>query len=110
RQLLAFSRKQVLEPRIIDVNSVVSNLDKMLRSLISENIELKTNLADNLAAARADPNQIEQVIMNLAINARDAMPDGGTVTIETRNATLADAYAAQHVSVPPSESVRLAVT
>jgi PAS domain S-box-containing protein len=110
RQLLAFSRKQVLEPRIIDVNSVVLNLDKMLRSLISENIELKTDLADNLAAARADPNQIEQVIMNLAINARDAMPDGGTVTIETRNTTLDEAYAAQHVSVIPGEYVMLAVT
>ncbi len=110
RQLLAFSRKQVLEPRIIDVNGVVSNLDKMLRSLISENIELKTVLADNLAAARADPNQIEQVIMNLAINARDAMPEGGTVTIETGNATLDDAYAAQHVSVIPGEYVMLAVS
>jgi two-component system cell cycle sensor histidine kinase/response regulator CckA len=110
RQLLSFSRKQVLEPRIIDLNGVVMNLDKMLRSLISENIELKTNLADNLAAARADPNQIEQVIMNLAINARDAMPDGGTVTIETGNATLDDAYAAQHVSVIPGEYVMLAVS
>jgi PAS domain S-box-containing protein len=110
RQLLAFSRKQVLEPRIIDVNGVVLNLDKMLRSLISENIALKTDLADNLAAARADPNQIEQVIMNLAINARDAMPDGGTVTIETRNATLDDTYSAQHVSVIPGEYVMLAVT
>src|SRR3989475_5627668 len=110
RQLLAFSRKQVLEPRIIDVNSVVVNLEKMLRSLISENIELKTVLADDLAAARADPNQIEQVIMNLAINARDAMPEGGTVTIETRNATLDDADAAQHVSVIAVEYVMLAVT
>ena len=110
RQLLAFSRKQVLEPRIIDLNSVVLNLDKMLRSLISENIELKTDLADNLGAARADPNQIEQVIMNLAINARDAMPDGGTVTIETGNVTLDDAYAAQHVSVIPGEYVMLAVS
>jgi PAS domain S-box-containing protein len=110
RQLLAFSRKQVLEPRIIDVNAVVLNLDKMLRSLISENIELKTDLADNLGAARADPNQIEQVIMNLAINARDAMPDGGTVTIETGNVTLDDAYAAQHVSVIPGEYVMLAVS
>jgi PAS domain S-box-containing protein len=110
RQLLAFSRKQVLEPRIIDVNSVVLNLDKMLRSLIAENVALKTNLADNLAAARADPNQIEQVIMNLAINARDAMPEGGTVTIETRNATLDDNYAAQHVAVVPGEYVMLAVS
>jgi two-component system cell cycle sensor histidine kinase/response regulator CckA len=110
RQLLAFSRKQVLELRIIDVNGVVLNLDKMLRSLISENIELKTDLAENLAAARADPNQIEQVIMNLAINARDAMPDGGTVTIETGNVTLDDAYASQHVSVIPGEYVMLAVS
>jgi len=110
RQLLAFSRKQVLEPRIIDVNAVVLNLDKMLRSLISENIELKTDLAVNLGAARADPNQIEQVIMNLAINARDAMPDGGTVTIETGNVTLDDAYAGQHVSVIPGEYVMLAVS
>jgi len=110
RQLLAFSRKQVLELRNIDLNHVVLNLDKMLRSLISENIELKTDLADDLAAARADPNQIEQVIMNLAINARDAMPDGGTVMIETRNATLDDAYAAQHVSVIPGDYVMLAVS
>jgi PAS domain S-box-containing protein len=110
RQLLAFSRKQVLEPRIIDLNSVVLNLDKMLRSLISENIDLKTDLATNLAAARADPNQIEQVIMNLAINARDAMPEGGTLTIETSNATLDHAYAAQHVSVVPGDYVMLAVT
>jgi len=110
RQLLAFSRKQVLEPRVIDVNDVVLNLDKMLRSLISENIELKTSLAPKLDAARADPNQLEQVIMNLAINARDAMPDGGTLTIETGNATLDHAYAAQHVSVIPGDYVMLAVT
>ena len=110
RQLLAFSRKQVLEPRIIDVNDVVLNLDKMLRSLISERIELKTELATDLAAARADPNQLEQVIMNLAINARDAMPDGGTLTIETGNATLDQAYAAQHVAVIPGDYVMLAVS
>src|SRR3989442_5014248 len=110
RQLLAFSRKQVLEPRIIDVNSVVVNLEKMLRSLISENIALRTHLATDLAAARADPNQIEQVIMNLAINARDAMPEGGSLTIETGNATLDEAYAQQHVSVVPGEYVMLAVS
>jgi PAS domain S-box-containing protein len=110
RQLLAFSRKQVLEPRVIDVNDVVLNLDKMLRSLIAENIELKTSLARGLRATRADPNQLEQVIMNLAINARDAMPEGGTVTIETANATLDQAYAAQHMSVAPGEYVMLAVT
>jgi two-component system cell cycle sensor histidine kinase/response regulator CckA len=110
RQLLAFSRKQVLEPRIIDMNDVILNLDKMLRSLISENIELKTALAPNLDAARADPNQLEQVIMNLAINARDAMPEGGTLTIETGNTTLDHTYAAQHVSVVPGDYVMLAVT
>jgi len=110
RQLLAFSRKQVLEPRIIDMNGVVMNLEKMLRSLISENISLQTHLATDLAAARADPNQLEQVIMNLAINARDAMPEGGSLTIETGNATLDEDYAAQHVSVLPGEYVMLAVT
>jgi len=110
RQLLSFSRKQVLEPRIIDLNGVVTNLEKMLRSLISENIELKTALATGLGAARADPNQIEQVIMNLAINARDAMPEGGTLTIETGNATLDENYAARHVSVVPGAYVMLAVT
>ena len=110
RQLLSFSRKQMLEPRIIDLNGVVTNLEKMLRSLISENIELKTALATGLGAARADPNQIEQVIMNLAINARDAMPEGGTLTIETGNATLDENYAARHVSVVPGAYVMLAVT
>lgn len=110
RQLLAFSRKQVLEPRVIDMNGVVMNLDKMLRSLISENVELQTHLANNLAAVKADPNQIEQVIMNLAINARDAMPGGGTLSIETGNATLDETYAAQHVSVVPGEYVMLAVS
>jgi PAS domain S-box-containing protein len=110
RQLLSFSRKQVLEPRIIDVNGVVMNLDKMLRSLISENIELKLQLGDDLDAARVDPNQLEQVIMNLAINARDAMPEGGTLTIETANAKLDEDYAATHVSVIPGDYVMLAVT
>ena len=110
RQLLSFSRKQVLEPRIVDVNGVVMNLDKMLRSLLSENIALKIQLADDLDAARVDPNQLEQVIMNLAINARDAMPNGGTLTIETANATLDENYAAKHVSVIPGDYVMLAVT
>jgi PAS domain S-box-containing protein len=110
RQLLAFSRKQVLEPRVIDMNAVVQNMDKMLRSLISENIDLKTAFASGLSATRADPNQLEQVIMNLAINARDAMPDGGTLTIETGNAQLDETYAARHVAVSPGEYVMLAVS
>jgi two-component system cell cycle sensor histidine kinase/response regulator CckA len=110
RQLLAFSRKQVLEPRDIELNGLVQNLDKMLRSLITENIDLRAELSPDIAAVRADPNQIEQVIMNLAINARDAMPKGGTLTIETRNATLDADYAAQHVSVVPGKYVMLAVS
>ena len=110
RQLLSFSRKQVLEPRIIDINAVVLNLDKMLRSLISENIDLRTTLASDLDAARVDPNQLEQVIMNLAINSRDAMPDGGVLTIETANAALDDDYATRHVSVIPGNYVMIAVT
>ena len=109
-QLLAFSRKQMLEPRIINVNDVVLNLDKMLRSLMSENIELKTVLAPDLSATRADQNQLEQVVMNLAINSRDAMPEGGSLTIETANVTLDQEYAARHVSVAPGDYVMVAVS
>ncbi|HXE84298.1 MAG TPA: ATP-binding protein, partial [Gemmatimonadales bacterium] len=110
RQLLAFSRKQVLEPRIINLNDVVLNLDKMLRSLMSESIELRAVLAPDLMATRADSNQLEQVIMNLAINARDAMPEGGSLTIETANVTLDQQYAARHVSVAPGDYVMVAVS
>jgi PAS domain S-box-containing protein len=85
RQLLAFSRKQVIEPRVLDVNALVAESSRMLRRLIGEDIELETKLAPDLASVRADPVQIEQVIVNLAINARDAMPGGGRLTIETRN-------------------------
>jgi two-component system, cell cycle sensor histidine kinase and response regulator CckA len=88
RQLLAFSRRQVLEPRVIDLSDVVRNVSRMLQRLIGENIELSTAGASELFHVLADPAQIEQVIMNLAINARDAMPRGGKLTIETRNAQL----------------------
>ena len=84
-QLLAFSRKQVLAPRILDVNEVVANLEKMLRRLIGEDIALERTLAPDLGRVRADPGQLEQVIMNLVVNARDAMPRGGTLSIETAN-------------------------
>ncbi|MGN6797463.1 MAG: ATP-binding protein [Gaiellaceae bacterium] len=87
-QLLAFSRRQVLQPRILDLNATVSDMDMMLRRLIGEDVELVTMLGPELAPVRADPTQIEQVIINLAVNARDAMPHGGSVTIETSNVVV----------------------
>jgi len=90
RQLLAFSRKQILEPRMIDLNAVVSGIEKMLRRLLGEDIQLEVVLANKLGIVLADPGQIEQVIMNLAVNARDAMPRGGRLTIETHNLEVAE--------------------
>jgi PAS domain S-box-containing protein len=110
RQLLAFSRKQVLEPRALDVNVLVDNMDKMLRPILGENVELRALPAADLHAVRADPNQVEQVILNLAINARDAMPKGGKLTIETSNVELDENYAARHPSVVPGHYVMLAVS
>jgi PAS domain S-box-containing protein len=109
RQLLAFSRKQVLQPKILDLNSVIAELEKMLRRLIGENIELRTVLAPELDAIKADPGQIEQVIMNLAVNARDAIPGGGKLTIETENVYLDEEYASQHLGVAAGHYVMLAV-
>ena len=110
RQLLAFSRKQVLEPRVLDLNALVENLHKMLRPLLGENVDLKSSLAPDLNAVRADPNQLEQVILNLAINARDAMPQGGKLTIETANVELDEPYASRHAAVVPGRYVMLAVS
>ena len=110
RQLLAFSRKQVLEPRALDVNVLVDNMDKMLRPILGENVELRTIPATQLRAVRADPNQIEQIILNLAINGRDAMPGGGKLTIETANVDLDEHYAARHATVVPGPHVMLAVS
>ena len=110
RQLLAFSRKQVLEPRVLGLNELVDNMDKMLRPLLGENVELRAAPAGDLHAVRADPNQVEQVILNLAINARDAMPKGGKLTIETANVELDAEYAAHHATVVPGHYVMLAVS
>src|SRR5204862_3124801 len=107
RQLLAFSRKQVLEPRIIDLNVLVSDLAKMLRRLIGEDLELHTALDPDLGSVRADPGQIEQVLMNLAVNARDAMPDGGRLTIETRNAEVGPEEAARRPPTAVGRYVRI---
>ena len=109
RQLLAYSRRQVLAPRILDVNAVVLGLDHMLRRLIGEDVELINALAPQLAPVRADPGQLEQVIVNLAINARDAMPGGGKLTMATANVELDAAFARAHPGAVPGSYVRLRV-
>ncbi len=109
RQLLAFSRKQVLEPKVLDLNAVVGGMDEMLRRLIGEDIELQTELVPDLGRARADPGQIEQVLMNLVVNARDAMPRGGQVTLETANAEMDEHYVRDHLGARPGRYVMLAV-
>jgi len=111
RQLLAFSRKQILEPKVLDLNDVVKDMHKMLTRLIGENIKLATRLETDLGSVKADPCQVEQIIVNLVVNARDAMPRGGRVTIETANVALDDQFAVKkHVSVKPGEYVMLAVS
>jgi two-component system, cell cycle sensor histidine kinase and response regulator CckA len=110
RQLLAFSRKQVLRPTVLDLNAVLSNLGEMLRRLIGEDIALVTALAPALGYVKADPSQIEQILMNLAANARDAMPHGGRLTLETANVDLDTAYTRRHVGVQVGPHVMLAVS
>lgn len=110
RQLLAFSRKQVLQPRVFDLNTLVADMGKMLRRLIGEDIELATALTEDPVQVNADPGQIEQVLMNLVVNARDALPQGGKITIETAPVEIDHAYAGMHVAVRPGPYIMLAVS
>jgi two-component system cell cycle sensor histidine kinase/response regulator CckA len=110
RQLLAFAHRQRFEPRPIDLNTLILDMQKLLRRLIRENITLNTRLAPDLWLVRADPGQIEQVLVNLAINARDAMVDGGVLTITTENAVIDDAFDNRHPSLNPGMYVRLTVS
>ena len=110
RQLLAFSRKQVLELRVIDLNRVVSHTHKMLRRLIGEDIDLVMSLKERLGSVKADTGQIEQVLLNLVVNSRDAMPKGGKLTIETSEVELDESYSTFHFDVPPGRYVVLAVS
>jgi PAS domain S-box-containing protein len=108
RQLLAFSRQQVLAPRVLALNAVVANIEKMLKRLIGEDIELVTVLGENLWPVKADPGQLEQVLLNLAVNSRDAMPNGGVLTIETANVELDSTSAQALFPLPPGRYVLLA--
>ncbi len=110
RQLLAFSRRQVLQPKSLDLNAIVESLDKLLSRLMGADIHMKTACSPNIGTVKADPAQIEQVIMNLVVNARDAMPSGGRLTIETANVDLDANYARDHVTVKPGPYVMLAVS
>src|SRR5436309_1526807 len=107
---LVFSRQQVLQPTVLEVNKLVSDLEKMLRRLLGEDVELSTRLAPTTGRVKADPGQLEQVVMNLAVNARDAMPSGGKLTLETANVDLDETYAADHYPARAGPFVMLAVS
>jgi two-component system, cell cycle sensor histidine kinase and response regulator CckA len=110
RQLLAFSRKQVFQTRVLDLNAVVRMLEKMVQRLVGEDVKLAVSLCAGLGAVRADPGQLEQVILNLAVNSRDAMPGGGRLTIETANADLDETYASEHAGASPGRYIMLAIS
>ncbi len=110
RQLLAFSRRQIMQPRVLNLNTILSDLRKMLERLIGEDIQLEMILSPAVGHVKADPAQMEQVVLNLAVNARDAMPDGGKLIIETADVELDQDYAATHAGVEPGPYVMLAVT
>ena len=108
-QLLLFSRRQALRPQELDLNHVVTEIETLLRRLIGEDIDLRTRLAKNLGLVRADPGQVEQVIINLAVNARDAMPNGGKLTILTANVDLDETFVKEHVGAVPGPYVMVSV-
>jgi|WetSurMetagenome_2_1015567.scaffolds.fasta_scaffold09085_1 two-component system, cell cycle sensor histidine kinase and response regulator CckA len=110
RQLLAFSRKQLIEPKVLNLNHLIADLQKMLLRLIGEDIELKTTLQPGLGAVLVDPGQFEQMLVNLAVNARDAMQDGGKMTIETANIQFDNEYCSAHTEAKPGRHVMLAVS
>jgi nitrogen-specific signal transduction histidine kinase len=110
RKILAFSRRQVMEMKVLDLNTLLMDLDKLLHRVIGEDIELVAVLAEDLGRVKVDPGQIEQVILNMAVNAKDAMPNGGKLTIETTNAELDGAYARSHLAVAPGRYVMLSVS
>ena len=110
RQLLAFSRQQVLEPKVVDLNAAVSGIERLLGRVLREDIQLRCTLAADAGTVRVDPGQLEQVIMNLAVNARDAMPNGGQLTVETANVDLDETYMQAHPLAAPGRYVMLAVT
>jgi PAS domain S-box-containing protein len=109
-QLLAFSRRQVLSPKVLNVNTVIRNAHLLLTRLIGEDVSVELSLAPEVQPVKADPGQLEQALMNLAINARDAMPGGGVLSISTANVELDETYCRQHISARPGHYVRLAVS
>ncbi|MFC1495506.1 ATP-binding protein, partial [Thermodesulfobacteriota bacterium] len=110
KQLLAFSRRQALQPEVLDLSLIIINMEGMLRRIIGKDIELTTNLANDLDNTEVDPGQIEQVIVNMAINARDAMPQGGELAIETANVELDKQYTRTHLGAKPGDYVMLSMT
>ena len=110
RQLLTFSRREVTEKKVLDFNSLLTNLNKMLRRVIGEDIEIINKMTNDLGRVKADPGQMEQIIVNLSINARDAMPNGGKLVLETANVELDEEYARTHIQVKPGRYVMLSVS
>jgi CheY-like chemotaxis protein len=110
RQLLLFSRQQVVETKVLDLSAILTNVNKMVRRLVGEDVEVIVRPAPSVGSVRADPSSVEQVIMNLVVNARDAMPTGGTITMTTADVTLDETYARTHLGAKPGPHVMLAVT